>query len=118
MTTSGVSLARKTLEVFKTHGWQNEAAALVDEYGRLCLLAGIAVACGRSAYDGYALPVGTYSFQDRLAHVIRDKFPDRVPARRFGSSAAWSFNDHEDTTFADVELVLEHVALLETVEQP
>lgn len=48
-------------------------------------------------------------FTCKMADVIKAQFSDRIGLPERSTTAIWRFNDHEDTTYDDVRLVLEKV---------
>lgn len=92
--------ARAALEVLRRDGWcKGKWTAPTGEH----CISGAAIEAGTSLYQPG--PHGDCtSFGHALYDVIDEQFPDR-PMSVVG------FNDHKDTTFADVELVLEKAAL-------
>lgn len=70
--------------------------------GRACLR-GTAELCSAFTLFAYELSV----VADRLAAVIGELFPGRADGKVHWE-AVECFNDHEDTTFEDVMLVLKH----------
>ena len=80
----------RTLARLRRHGWCQHAYQ--DNQGRMCLLG----AMGESFVN---CPPAEQVIED----IAREQFPARMPA---GADFV-NFNDHPDTTFADVELVLE-----------
>jgi hypothetical protein len=45
---------------------------------------------------------------DVLADVIREQYPDRIPTGSYSNACnVFEFNDHPDTTLADVHAVIE-----------
>lgn len=86
---------REALDLLRRDGWCKGKG--FDEKGRHCIVgAGISV---------------HYSAEDALAlhAVAREQYPDRIGWTTLASAAA--FNDHAETTFEDVERVMEKAAL-------
>lgn len=78
------------LEVLRRDGWYK--GGLQDARGARCINGALMVAPSSILH---------------ISGVILEQFPDRVKLYANGSPSIAFFNDHPDTTFADVELVLE-----------
>lgn len=83
---------REMLDYIREHGWCKHL--LENDNGQVCLFG-----AGRNTYapSGYSI---------LLSEIITTQFPDRVDKE----SSVPAFNDHPDTTQADIELVLEKAA--------
>lgn len=106
--------ADKVLKAFEKHGWTQ--GRISDDEGRVCMQG----ACikGQVAYRSLA---------SVIVEVIKEQFPDRYDTRLAGieqhslnalpGTVIVNFNDHPETKFEDVQLVLEKtsVRLDETV---
>lgn len=91
------------LDLLRRDGWCKDVAETGD--GRRCLL-GAGVAAGYSTDDCFALHA-----------VAKEQYPERLRLRTDLSPAA-AFNDHPDTTFADVERVIEKAAIRRLEQAP
>lgn len=91
------------LDVLRRDGWCK--GSFHDMTGAYCIR-GAGHQCRITSGHPYLLAVG---------EVAREQFPERIPADlatdRFTSNDVVRFNDHPDTTFADVEAVLEKAQL-------
>lgn len=89
----------EALDRLRTHGWTKGAS--MNSRGEMCI--------------GGACETGEVGFSpaiQAIATVIRDQFPERVrDAINPSMGIVVRFNDHPDTTFADVERVLEKAAV-------
>lgn len=89
------------LDVLRERGWCQRTVE--DAAKRVCMVGAAKVAYlgdarGRPAFE---LPS---DWCDAVSAVIAEQFPERC---FFDHGSPPIFNDHDDTTFADVELVLE-----------
>lgn len=86
------------LDVLRRDGWhQGDYASNDSPRSRVCVLGAANRAAGRYATDEIGLDL---EWEAAVRDVISEQFPDRAVM-------VHNFNDHPDTTFADVELVLE-----------
>lgn len=85
------------LEILRRDGWIKGQGA--DRQERKCLVGAVAVALTDS-------DVEWRRYLDVVNEVTHEQYPERCA---YGGT--WGFNDHRDTTFADVELVLEKAQL-------
>lgn len=93
--------ARAALELLRREGWWKEDGSFSAHRGG-CL----ALAANWVNPDSEGL-------ETAIADVIREQYPERarlLQANPADVHVCVAFNDHPDTTFADVEAVLEKVA--------
>lgn len=116
-----MNVARKTLEILNAFGWIKGSARSHDGY---CAIGAMTVAMGswRCGVNGpQKLPspfnkeVEYVKAAERVRGIIKEQFPDRCfgwPAIEFQPIRfVAAFNDHPDTTFDDVRMVLEKTAI-------
>lgn len=114
-------LARKALNLIREKGWSR---AGLENRGTYCLVGALACAAGWGtkqkelqdcAYDVVNTPTGQL-----VRRIIIEKFPEYGNEKYVAPyNALWKFNDSTLGGLADVEMVLEHAALLEDLgEQP
>lgn len=85
------------LDVLRRDGWCKQIWR--DEQGRHCLMGAFLEVYGENnTWVGYS----------EVQDVVREQFPDRGG---LAGACEILFNNHPDTTFADVELVLEKAQL-------
>jgi hypothetical protein len=99
---------RKAIEVLARKGWTKDS--FTDGAGRHCLQGALYEAHGLEPFSAVrvGLPVSEAMSADlRLIHdVVAANYPER-----FGGVGVSRFNDHPDTTLADVVCVLEKAAV-------
>lgn len=110
--------AQKIKEVLDKRGWCKGSMELED--GKVCLL-GAARAASITEH-GHPLWHGNSTI-DRLNKVILEQYPDRTHYDEsdlnndigpYSYDNLWIFNDHEETTYEDVQRVLEKAAVEES----
>jgi hypothetical protein len=92
------------LSQLREYGWTKEE--YFGDDGTCCILGAHKNQVQIGNESGYSNLVGA---------VILEQYPDRLDIAPHLGATTWvyipEFNDHEDTTFADVELVLEKASL-------
>lgn len=73
---------------------------------RFCMVGWV----GRIQQEQHVHHADAFQAKDLLMEVIREQFPERL--KRFSENIP-TFNDHPDTTFEDVRLVIEKAAIKE-----
>lgn len=88
----------KVLDRLREKGWRQNGSG--REEGPNCIRGATQIMVGlKVLYDG------------PLLQVIATQYPDRTTTPLAGGVSIVEFNDHPDTTFADVERVLEKAAV-------
>lgn len=96
--------------ILKAKGWTQDELIRFDENDEtivgVCMQGACSLATEDVADHGWLLAVSTAL---RLEAVIRDLYPDRQGEDHVSPwSTVVTFNDHPDTTFEDVLLVIKH----------
>jgi hypothetical protein len=79
-----------------THGWNKGGP--YGPNGEKCLV--------------MVLPSTEPLLWDAVASVVREQYPDRIKADSYRGFQMAQFNDHPDTTRADVDVVLEKASIV------
>jgi len=87
------------LEILRRDGWCK--GTVLNDSGERCLIGALKLSPFAHPWDSRIILI--------VDEVVREQFPDRIGGYK-GRHIA-DFNDHPDTTFADVELVLEKAQL-------
>ena len=102
MTDDTAELASEVLRGLRTCGWAK--GTFRDANGAMCIR-------GAMSNAGSLTQVARRDLYERLLIVIRAEYPGRLTRGEIlDPEPVAAFNDHPDTTFTDVERVLEKVA--------
>ena len=105
MNNNNESVYLATLRLIEERGWVSGVPH--GPNGEVCLAVGYTAACGKGALDLYRDKNASEAYI-RLAGLIRDQYDMQLV----------DFNDHPDTTFEDVALVLKRADELWGAEFP
>lgn len=90
------NMAQEALDILHKYGWHQGSIGSTDE--GFCIGGALCMARPNFGYEPETVVI---------ENVIAEQFPDRYdPERRFAR-----FNDHAETTFSDVECVLEKASI-------
>lgn len=99
----------ETLDYLASRGWHKGGFEAAD--GGMCMLgANRWVHCGTTSILHPGLEDATRTDTEAMMAVIVEQFPDRIRSNSSIYQVA-DFNNHKDTTFEDVQRVLEKAAI-------
>lgn len=105
------NVARKAIEVLAARGWHQ--GEYEDEAGRVCFYGALNLAMGFDSCHEVNDDVTKVGLTAEV--IVREQFADRLKlaSGQVGNTGGQvvEFNDHPDTTLADVLLVLEKTAI-------
>jgi hypothetical protein len=99
--------AREMLEYLREHGWCKGKMELTT--GQACLRGARRCTGGEIGTAGLRTSM-TIDLYSAMILIIQAEFPGRIDPESGVFSHVAEFNDHPETTWADLEMVLEKVA--------